>query len=82
MANDNTNVAAAPRRTVSRARSIVKALSYRLVIIVLDFLTVYVLTRTVRVALGFMIVSNLYTTLMYIAHERIWANIQWGISSQ
>jgi adenylylsulfate kinase len=82
MANDNTNVAPTRRRTVSRARSITKALSYRLVIVALDFLTVYLFTRTVRVALGFMIVSNLYTTLMYIAHERIWANIQWGISIQ
>jgi uncharacterized membrane protein len=71
----------ATRRIVSRARSITKALSYRLVIVSLDFLTVYIFTRTVRIALGFMIISNLYTTVMYVVHERIWARIQWGIRS-
>ena len=71
----------AAQRVVSRKRSIVKALSYRVVIICLDFLTVYLFTGAVRVALGFMLVSNLYTTVMYVLHERFWARIQWGISS-
>ncbi len=69
------------RRLVSRKRSIVKALSYRLVIICLDFLTVYLFTGAVRIAFGFMVVSNLYTTVMYVLHERLWARIQWGINS-
>jgi uncharacterized membrane protein len=67
------------RRVVSRRRSVVKALSYRLVILTMDFLTVYLLTRTVRVALGFMVVSNIYTTILYVVHERVWARVQWGI---
>ncbi len=69
------------RRIVSRKRSLVKALSYRLVIICLDFLTVYLFTGAVRIAVGFMVVSNLYTTIMYVLHERLWARIQWGIIS-
>ena len=69
------------RRVVSRKRSIVKALSYRVVIVCLDFLTVYLFTGAVRIALGFMVVSNLYTTFMYVLHERAWARIQWGITS-
>jgi uncharacterized membrane protein len=36
----------------------------------LDFATIYLITGTVRVALGFMIVSNLYTSIAYIVHER------------
>jgi adenylylsulfate kinase len=32
-----------------------------------------------RVALGFMIASNIYTTIGYFFHERMWAGIQWGI---
>jgi uncharacterized membrane protein len=62
----------------SRKRSIVKALTYRVVIICLDFAVVYLLTRKVTVAAGFMIVSNIYTTVGYIIHERIWARIKWG----
>jgi len=30
------------------------------------------------VAFGFMIVSNIYTTLAYFFHERIWGKIKWG----
>ena len=67
-----------PERTPSRKRSIVKALTYRVVIVCLDFLVVYVLTHKVEVALGFMIVSNLYTTAIYFLHERLWARIRWG----
>ena len=59
-------------------RSIVKALTYRVLIVCLDFLFVYIFTHKVEVALGFMLVSNVYTTVGYFVHERIWARIQWG----
>jgi uncharacterized membrane protein len=57
----------------------VKAITYRILIMILDFVTIYLMTGTVRVAIGFMIASNIYTTLAYFAHERIWARIRWGI---
>jgi len=60
-------------------RSLVKAFTYRVVIVVLDFSVIYVLTRRVDVALGFMIISNIYTTVAYFLHERIWNKIRWGI---
>jgi adenylylsulfate kinase len=62
-------------------RSLVKATTYRAVIIVLDFSVIYVLTRRVDVALGFMVISNIYTTVAYFVHERIWNKIRWGIES-
>jgi uncharacterized membrane protein len=65
-------------RTPSRTRSLVKALTYRVVIVCLDFLVIYLFTHKVEVALGFMIVSNAYTTVGYFVHERIWARIEWG----
>jgi uncharacterized membrane protein len=65
-------------RAVTAKRSIVKAVTYRLVIVVLDFSTVYLFTRQARIAVEFMIASNVYTTLAYFLHERIWARIQWG----
>ena len=58
-------------------RSAVKALTYRGVIVILDFAAIYWMTGQVRIALGFMIVSNLYTTAAYFPHERIWARIAW-----
>lgn len=66
-------------RNVEERRSIVKALTYRVLIMILDFATIYLMTRTVRVAVGFMIASNIYTTVAYFGHERIWARIKWGI---
>lgn len=60
-------------------RSLVKAITYRAVIIVLDFSVIYLLTRKVDIALGFMIISNIYTTAAYFIHERVWNRTKWGI---
>jgi adenylylsulfate kinase len=68
-------------RARSWKRSVVKALTYRAVIICLDFLCIYLFTGKIKVALGFMIVSNLYTTIGYFVHERIWAHIPWGMTA-
>ena len=66
-------------RTVTGRRSVAKAITYRVVIMSLDFMTIYLFTGAARVALGFMIASNIYTTLGYFLHERAWARIRWGI---
>lgn len=66
-------------RTVTGRRSVAKAITYRILIMSLDFVTIYLFTGAVRVALGFMIASNIYTTLGYLLHERVWARIGWGI---
>jgi len=68
-------------RTVGRRRSAVKAITYRTMIVCLDFGTIYLLTGTVRIALGFTIASNIYTTIGYLVHERVWAHIGWGIDT-
>lgn len=69
-------------QTTTRKRSIVKALTYRIVIVCLDFTAVYLLTKKVAVATGFMVASNLYTTIAYFLHERMWARIAWGRTRQ
>jgi adenylylsulfate kinase len=63
----------------SRKRSLVKALTYRVFIICLDFVVIYLLTGKATVAAGFMLVSNIYTTIGYVLHERLWAGIRWGV---
>jgi uncharacterized membrane protein len=70
--------ASGPHRSPSRRRSVVKAVTYRAFIVCLDFLAIYLFTGKVEVALGFMIVSNVYTTVGYFLHERLWAHIRWG----
>lgn len=66
-------------RTITERRSLTKALTYRVFIMCLDFITIYLLTQAVKVAVGFMIISNIYTTVAYFVHERIWARISWGV---
>ncbi|MGT2509107.1 DUF2061 domain-containing protein [Cupriavidus basilensis] len=66
-------------RTVSYRRSAVKAITYRVLIMCLDFVTIYLLTGTFHTALGFMVVSNVYTSIGYLLHERFWARIKWGV---
>jgi uncharacterized membrane protein len=72
------SLAPKPSSRTTQKRSIVKAITYRVVIIILDFTTIYLFTGKVNIALGFMIVSNLYTTVAYYFHERIWSSIEWG----
>ena len=73
---------AAPRGIASWKRSAIKAATYRIVIVVLDFVVIYLLTGKTSVAFGFMIISNIYTTAAYFLHERLWARIKWGKSPE
>jgi adenylylsulfate kinase len=59
-------------------RSVVKTVTYRIIILILDFICIYLFTGQIKVAVGFMIVSNIYTTVGYFLHERIWDKIKWG----
>ncbi len=61
-------------------RSVAKAITYRVVIMTLDFLTIFALSGKLHIALTFMVASNLYTSGAYFLHERIWARIAWGLS--
>jgi adenylylsulfate kinase len=56
----------------------VKAFTYRAVIVVLDVSVIYLLTGRADIAVGFTIISNIYTTVAYFLHERVWNKIQWG----
>jgi adenylylsulfate kinase len=57
---------------------VIKTISYRVIILILDFISIWLFTGKVKLAVGFMIVSNIYTTLVYFFHERIWDKIKWG----
>jgi len=61
-------------------RSLAKAITYRIAIGCLDFLAIYLFTRQLKLALGFMLVSNLYTTAAHFLHQRLWNRVTWGVS--
>ena len=60
------------------SRSVVKAISYRVIVVIADFIAVYFFTQRVEIALGFVVVSNVYTTALYFLHERFWDRVPWG----
>jgi uncharacterized membrane protein len=62
-------------------RTLGKAITYRAAILVLDFSAVYVFTGRYDIAIGFTILSNFYTSAMFVVHERIWNRIRWGTFS-
>jgi Predicted membrane protein (DUF2061). len=63
-------------------RSVVKTISYRVAILILDFVAIYLFTGQIKVAVGFMIVSNICTINGYFFHEWIWNDIKWGENSK
>ena len=59
-------------------RSIIKTVTYRVFVLILDFTVIYLFTKKIEIAVIFTIISNIYTTFAYFFHERIWDNIKWG----
>lgn len=59
-------------------RSFAKAVSYRIIILVLDATFVFYLTGKLELAAAFVLVSNFYSTIAYFAHERVWDKVKWG----
>jgi len=60
------------------SRALTKTITYRVFILILDFTVIYLLTGKINIALGFMVVSNIYTTIGYYIHERAWDHVRWG----
>ena len=59
-------------------RSLVKALTFRILIILADSVVVYAITRRIDITATFVIISNISSTVLYYVHERIWNRISWG----
>jgi uncharacterized membrane protein len=65
----------------SRIRSLTKAVTYRILIAVLHFTAVFLLTGMLEAAVGFTVLSSVYTSIAYYFHERLWTRIAWGMKA-
>lgn len=63
---------------VTRARSFVKAWSYRVFGTVTSFAVVYVITGKAVLATAIALWETVLKIGVYYWHERIWDKIQWG----
>lgn len=58
-------------------RSLVKTLSWRITVLILDFLIAYVLTKDVDLSSKLAIAKLVIASIFYFAHERFWNKISW-----
>lgn len=59
-------------------RSLTKAVTFRMIVLVVDFIIIVAITQRYEIAIGVVLLSNLSSTFLYFFHERIWNNIHWG----
>lgn len=59
-------------------RSIIKAITFRIVILVSDGIIIFLITHRYDLTLAVVLFSNLFSTIIYILHERIWNEVHWG----
>lgn len=63
-------------------RSLIKAITFRLLILVSDGFIILAITHRFDIALGVIFFSNLASTFFYFLHERLWDRIRWGKTTQ
>ncbi len=62
----------------TRKRSIAKALSWRVIAVIITTVTTYLFTKEMAVALGVGAVDSLVKLATYYGHERLWARFTFG----
>ncbi len=61
-----------------RNRSIIKAITYRIISIIFDSTVAFLVTQSAEKTLILVVISNIFSIFMYFAHERVWNRIPWG----
>ena len=62
----------------SRWRTIVKAVTFRIVVIIADTTVIYFITGSLKIAASVITFTNVTSTIAFIVHERAWNRIHWG----
>jgi uncharacterized membrane protein len=59
-------------------RSLIKTISWRLIVLVIDFSIAYLFTQNFDLSSKLAIAKLIAASLFYLIHERIWNKINWG----
>ena len=62
----------------SHARTVAKAISWRIVATITSMSIVYILTREPIITLGFGAIEVIAKITFYYLHERAWHKVRWG----
>lgn len=65
----------------STKRSVIKAVTFRLLIIITNGIIVYLVTHRFNATLSIVALSSVTSTLIYFLHERVWNRVLWGKKS-
>lgn len=63
---------------VQTRRSLVKAITFRTLIVCSDAVVIFLITHRWDTTIGLVIATNLASTTLYFIHERVWNRVQWG----
>lgn len=61
-----------------RSRSAIKAITYRIISIIIDSIIAYTITKSAKQTAILVLISNSISILVYFLHERAWNRIHWG----
>ena len=60
------------------SRSVAKTLSWRLLVLIIDFTVAYIFTRDVDISSKLAIAKLIIASIFYFFHERFWNKVSWG----
>jgi uncharacterized membrane protein len=63
---------------VSKSRSLIKSLTWRVVALITTFVTLYALSKDINMATIATLITNGVNFVAYYYHERIWNAVRWG----
>lgn len=65
---------------VTRSRHIAKTISYRLISTVIGFITMWIVSGSIKVGAAFGVAELLWKPIQYYIHERVWYKfIKYGL---
>jgi uncharacterized membrane protein len=65
---------------VSYKRHIAKTISYRIISTLIGFITIWLITGSIKIATAFSLIELVWKPIQYYLHERIWYNyINYGV---
>lgn len=60
------------------SRSFAKSITFRVLVLISDSFIIYFITHRFDTTLEVIIFSNIFSTVLYFFHERVWTKIHWG----
>jgi uncharacterized membrane protein len=68
---------------VTKSRHIAKTISYRLISTAIGFITMWIISGSVKVGAAFGVAELLWKPIQYYIHERVWYKwIKYGINNK